>query len=64
MQSIPNNSKSIHRYLLVNNHSFILVYYQPNEYQFHDSGIVEEDLSDETGSMEDGLDNQENQISK
>jgi len=51
MQSIPNN-----------------IYYQQNseyelimnKYQFHDSGIADEGLLDETGSIEDDLNNQEN----
>lgn len=33
-----------------------------NKYQFHDSGIVDEGLSDETGSIEDEFNNQENQL--
>ena len=32
-----------------------------SKYQFHDSGIVDENLSDETGSVEDDNNNQENQ---
>jgi hypothetical protein len=31
-----------------------------NKHQFHDSGIVDEGLSDETGSIEDELNQQEN----
>ena len=32
-----------------------------NKYPFHDSGIADEGLSDETGSIEDDHKNQENQ---
>jgi hypothetical protein len=35
-----------------------------NKHQFHDSGIVDEGLSDETGSIEDELNHQENDIPK
>ncbi|CAF1066215.1 unnamed protein product [Rotaria sordida] len=35
-----------------------------NKHQFHDSGIVDEGLSDETGSIEDDLNQQENYIGK
>ncbi len=77
MQSMPNNRKRISFFffhLLVNTHSliFILVYYpinneyeliMNNKYQsFHDSGIVDEGLSDETGSIEEEFNNQENQL--
>ncbi len=45
-----------------------LVYYEQyseyqltmNKHQFHDSGIVDEGLSDETGSIEDESNHQEN----
>lgn len=48
---------------------FILVYYPTNteydliinKYPFHDSGIADENLSDETGSIEEDLNHQENQ---
>jgi hypothetical protein len=33
-----------------------------NKYSFHDSGIVDEDLSDETGSIEEDSNNQENHL--
>ncbi len=48
------------------------VYYQQhseyqltmNKHQFHDSGIVDEGLSDETGSIEDESNHQENHSGK
>ncbi len=33
-----------------------------DKYQFHDSGIVDEGLSDETGSIEEDLNNKKNQL--
>ena len=35
-----------------------------NKHQFHDSGIVDEGLSDETGSIEDESNQQENHSGK
>jgi hypothetical protein len=35
-----------------------------NKYPFHDSGIADEGLSDETGSVDDDSNNQENQSGK
>jgi len=35
-----------------------------NKNQFHDSGIVDEGLSDETGSIEDESNHQENHFGK
>ena len=66
MQSIDNNSK----HTIVSQHEqleFRLVYYSANteydlvmsKYQFHDSGIADEGLSDEEESN-----NQENQLGK
>ncbi|CAF0793361.1 unnamed protein product [Rotaria sordida] len=51
MQSIPNNMY----YQPNSEHEFIM-----NKYPFHDSGIVDEGLSDETGSIEEDFNNQEN----
>jgi hypothetical protein len=48
-------------------HAYLVYYPQHSEYQltmnkhqFHDSGIVDEGLSDETGSIEDESNQQEN----
>ncbi len=48
-------------------HSYLVYYQQHSEYpltmnkhQFHDSGIADEGLSDETGSIEDESNQQEN----
>jgi len=71
MQSIPNNSKRKIEFVIQHSQlDFILVYYPPNsqlimnKYQFHDSGIVDEGLSDETGSIEEDRNTQENPLGK
>ena len=68
MQSIPNNRRWTDVSRALNWPPLNLVYYPANteydlimnKYPFHDSGIVDEGLSDETGSVEDESTQQEN----